>query len=30
MADDDRAERYRANLQGEVDSAGMYRALADT
>ncbi|HVH81041.1 MAG TPA: VIT1/CCC1 transporter family protein [Stellaceae bacterium] len=26
----DEAARYRANLQGEVDSAGLYRALADT
>jgi VIT1/CCC1 family predicted Fe2+/Mn2+ transporter len=25
----DDAERYRANLQGEVDSASLYRALAD-
>ena len=25
----DAAERYRANLQGEVDSASLYRALAD-
>jgi vacuolar iron transporter family protein len=24
------AARYRANLQGEIDSAGLYRALADT
>ena len=23
----DSAARYRANLQGEVDSAGLYRAL---
>jgi VIT1/CCC1 family predicted Fe2+/Mn2+ transporter len=29
MADRDVAERYRANLQGEYDSAGLYRALAD-
>jgi len=29
MADPDSAARYRANLQGEVDSAGLYRALAD-
>src|SRR5258708_309216 len=30
MAESDPAKRYRANLQGEVDSAGLYRALADT
>jgi VIT1/CCC1 family predicted Fe2+/Mn2+ transporter len=30
MADRDPAARYRANLQGEVDGAGLYRALADT
>ena len=30
MADRSSAERYRANLQGEVDSAGLYRALAET
>jgi len=30
MAESDPARRYRANLQGEVDSAGLYRALADT
>lgn len=29
MSDRDSAARYRANLQGEVDSAGLYRALAD-
>src|SRR6202051_420430 len=29
MTDHDAAARYRANLQGEVDSAGLYRALAD-
>ena len=29
MADPNSAARYRANLQGEVDSAGLYRALAD-
>jgi VIT1/CCC1 family predicted Fe2+/Mn2+ transporter len=29
MADRDSAARYRTNLQGEVDSAGLYRALAD-
>ena len=29
MAKDDDAARYRANLQGEYDSAGLYRALAD-
>ena len=30
MTDRDEAARYRANLQGEVDSAGLYRALAET
>ena len=30
MAEPDSAARYRANLQGEVDSAGLYRALAET
>src|SRR5579864_3246617 len=30
VAASDPAKRYRANLQGEVDSAGLYRALADT
>ncbi|HYU12080.1 MAG TPA: VIT1/CCC1 transporter family protein [Stellaceae bacterium] len=29
MTDRDAEARYRANLQGEVDSAGLYRALAD-
>ena len=29
MAKNDDAARYRANLQGEYDSAGLYRALAD-
>src|SRR5580704_4323932 len=29
MTDRESAARYRANLQGEVDSAGLYRALAD-
>src|SRR3984957_20948762 len=29
-ADPKNAARYRANLQGEIDSAGLYRALADT
>ncbi len=29
MADRDAEARYRANLQGEYDSAGLYRALAD-
>src|SRR5438045_8312817 len=29
MADQDAAARYRANLQGEVDGAALYRALAD-
>ena len=30
MAESDPAKRYRANLQGEIDSAGLYGALADT
>jgi vacuolar iron transporter family protein len=30
VSDRDNAARYRANLQGEVDSAGLYRALAET
>ena len=30
MAESDPAKRYRANLQGEVDSAGLYRALSET
>jgi vacuolar iron transporter family protein len=30
MTDRDPAARYRANLQGEVDSAGLYRALSET
>jgi VIT1/CCC1 family predicted Fe2+/Mn2+ transporter len=30
MTDRDAAARYRANLQGEVDGAALYRALADT
>jgi VIT1/CCC1 family predicted Fe2+/Mn2+ transporter len=29
VTDRDSAARYRANLQGEVDSAGLYRALAE-
>ena len=29
MAKDDDAARYRANLQREYDSAGLYRTLAD-
>ncbi len=29
MAESNPAMRYRTNLQGEVDSAGLYRALAD-
>ncbi len=29
MSDRDSASRYRANLQGEIDGAGLYRALAD-
>jgi vacuolar iron transporter family protein len=29
MPDREAASRYRANLQGEVDSAALYRALAD-
>ena len=29
MADPNAASRYRANLQGEVDGAALYRALAD-
>ena len=29
MAKGDDAARYRANLQGEYDSAGLYRALAE-
>lgn len=28
MTDDNAPERYRANLQGEIDSASLYRALA--
>jgi VIT1/CCC1 family predicted Fe2+/Mn2+ transporter len=30
MTDHDAEARYRANLQGEVDSAALYRTLADT
>jgi vacuolar iron transporter family protein len=30
MVDDGSATRYRSNLQGEVDSAALYRAMADT
>jgi vacuolar iron transporter family protein len=29
MVDDGSATRYRSNLQGEVDSAALYRAMAD-
>ena len=29
MTETNPATRYRTNLQGEVDSAGLYRALAD-
>lgn len=29
MADDERVRRYRENLQGEIDSAALYRALAE-
>ena len=29
MADADSAKRYRANLQGEIDGARLYRALSD-
>ena len=29
MSDKDPAERYRANLQGEVDGAALYRALSE-
>jgi VIT1/CCC1 family predicted Fe2+/Mn2+ transporter len=29
MSDDNPTDRYRANLQGEVDSASLYRALAE-
>ena len=30
MSERDGAARYRANLQGEIDSAGLYRALSET
>jgi vacuolar iron transporter family protein len=30
MADDGSVARYRTNLQGEVDSAALYRAMAET
>ena len=30
MTDAKPASRYRANLQGEVDSASLYRTLAET
>jgi len=30
MSDPGSAKRYRSNLQGEVDSAGLYRAMAET
>lgn len=29
MADDPAAERYRSNLQGEIDSSALYRSLAE-
>jgi VIT1/CCC1 family predicted Fe2+/Mn2+ transporter len=29
MTDDPSAERYRSNLQGEIDSSALYRALAE-
>ena len=29
MSDRDSAARYRTNLQGEVDSAALYRAMAE-
>src|SRR5258706_960676 len=29
MADDGSVARYRTNLQGEVDSAALYRAMAE-
>ena len=29
MVDDTSAKRYRSNLQGEVDSAALYRAMAE-
>jgi vacuolar iron transporter family protein len=29
MPETDDAARYRANLQGEVDGAGLYRAMAE-
>ncbi|HXR87230.1 MAG TPA: VIT1/CCC1 family protein [Stellaceae bacterium] len=30
MPDQDKAERYRSNLQGELDSAALYRTLAES
>jgi len=30
MPDQDKAERYRSNLQGELDGAALYRALAES
>ena len=30
MVDDGSIARYRTNLQGEVDSAALYRAMAET
>src|SRR6185437_11732059 len=30
MSDDNAAQRYAANLQGEVDSASLYRTLSQT
>lgn len=29
MTDNDPAKRYRVNLQGEIDSANLYRTLAE-
>ena len=29
MSEDDSRERYRANIQGEIDSAALYRTLSD-
>src|SRR6185312_740702 len=30
MPEQDKTERYRSNLQGELDSAALYRALAES
>ena len=30
MAEEDPRQRYKANLQGEVDGASLYRTLAQT